>query len=105
MAKLRLNRINIVLAEFKFNQKDLAVYLKVSENTVSRWCRNENQPEIIKVYEIAKFFRIDHQTLYESTNWEHETNEPPYKVYLKEKAERKAEELKKIDKETLKKKR
>lgn len=86
MAKPRLNRISIVLDEFNFSQKDLSDYLKVSKNTVSRWCRNINQPDLEKIYEIAKFFRIDNRRLFEPTSWENETGDAPYEIYLLEKA-------------------
>jgi transcriptional regulator with XRE-family HTH domain len=87
MDKPRLNRISIVLDEFNFAQKDLSKYLDVTENTVSRWCRNLNQPDLEKIYEIAKFFRIDNRRLFEPTNWETETGLPPYQVFLNKKAE------------------
>ncbi|MNJ87416.1 helix-turn-helix protein [compost metagenome] len=83
--KQRLNRISIVLDEFNFSQKDLAIFLQVSNNTVSRWCRNINQPDLVKVYEIARFFRIDMIRLIEPTSWENEKGSPAYKLYLEEK--------------------
>jgi len=85
VVKQRLNRISIVLDEFNFSQKDLAIFLQVSENTVSRWCRNINQPDLEKFYEIARFFRMDILRLFESTSWENENGSPAYKLYLEEK--------------------
>lgn len=82
MADVRLNRISIILAEFNFSQKDLADFLSVNENTVSRWCNNKTQPEIRTMYKIADFFRINHQYLYEATSWENNDAEPPYKIYM-----------------------
>ena len=81
----RLNRISIVLDEFNFSQKDLAIFLKVSNNTVNRWCRNINQPDLVKIYEIARFFRIDMLRLFEPTSWEKESGSAPYKLYLEKK--------------------
>lgn len=85
IVKQRLNRISIVLDEFNFSQKDLAIFLQVSNNTVSRWCRNINQPDLVKIYEIARFFRIDVTRLFEPTSWENENGSPAYKLYLEEK--------------------
>ncbi len=85
VVKPRLNRISIVLDEFNFSQKDLAIFLQVSKNTVSRWCRNINQPDLEKIYEIAKLFRIDILRLFEPTSWENENGFPAYKLYLEEK--------------------
>jgi len=85
VVKPRLNRISIVLDEFNFSQKDLAIFLQVSKNTVSRWCRNINQPDLEKFYEIARFFRIDILRLFESTPWENENGSPAYKLYLENK--------------------
>lgn len=85
MLKPRLNRISIILDEFNFSQKDLSIYLKVSTNTVSRWCRNINQPDLEKIYEIAKFFRIDNRRLFEPTSWDKEQGKAPYLIYLEEK--------------------
>jgi len=85
MGKQRLNRISIVLDEFDFSQKHLAEYLQVSKNTVSRWCRNVNQPDLEKIYLIAKFFRIDNRRLFEPTTWEDEKGPSPYDSFLMEK--------------------
>jgi transcriptional regulator with XRE-family HTH domain len=98
MVKPRLNRISIVLEEFNFVQKDLAKYLNVTENTVSRWCRNVNQPDLEKIYEIAKFFRIDNRRLFEPTNWENETGLAPYQVFLNEKTKEELEAKKSVKK-------
>ena len=85
MAKPRLNRISIVLDEFNFNQKDLSVYLKVSKNTVSRWCRNVNQPKLSDIYNIAKICRIDITRLIEPTDWKNETGNSVLQDYLEKK--------------------
>jgi len=56
---MRYNRISIVLDELGIDQKDLAKLLSVSKDTVSRWCRNENQPSIAVFYKIASMLQID----------------------------------------------
>lgn len=86
MAKPRLNRISIVLDEFDFSQKDLSEHLHVSKNTVSRWCRNINQPDLDKLYTIVRFFRIDIGRLIEKHTWENETGPVPYTLFLENKA-------------------
>lgn len=93
MPKPRLNRISIILDEFDFSQKDLSIYLKVTTNTVSRWCRNINQPDLEMVYEIARFFRTDYRRLFEQTSWEGEQGKPPYIIYLEEKEKNETKEV------------
>lgn len=59
MAKKIYNKIKAVLAEEGKSNKDLAELLRVSEQTVSRWCTNTRQPSIEALYEIAKVLRRD----------------------------------------------
>ncbi|WP_439697047.1 helix-turn-helix transcriptional regulator [Mucilaginibacter sp. AW1-7] len=89
MDRPRLNRLNIVLAELSFSQKDLSTYLGVNLNTISRWCRNIHQPELQMLNQIAKFFQIDILRLIEPSNWENETGPPAYTVYLAQKVKEK----------------
>lgn len=56
---MRYNRISIALDEAGIDQKDLAQLLSVTKDTVSRWCRNENQPSIPVLYKIAQLLQID----------------------------------------------
>lgn len=94
MAKPRLNRISIILDEFNFTQLDLSIYLNVGRNTVSRWCRNTNQPDLEMIYKIAEFFRIDNRRLFEPTNWDNDDNKAPYEIYLENKAKKESKEKK-----------
>jgi putative transcriptional regulator len=59
MAKKVYNRIKAILAETGQSSKELAAALKVSEQTVSRWCTNTRQPPIETLYEIAKVLKRD----------------------------------------------
>ena len=59
MKKLHYNRIKSVLAELEVSNKELAKALDKTENTVSRWCRNEMQPTLPTLFEIADFLKID----------------------------------------------
>lgn len=52
------NRIKVALVEKKKTNKELAHYLKVKPTTVSRWCTNDNQPPIPKLFAIAKFLDV-----------------------------------------------
>jgi transcriptional regulator with XRE-family HTH domain len=85
MSELRYNRISIVLDEFRIDQKDLAKLIKVTKDTVSRWCRNENQPRIPELYRIARVFRIDVCRLLEPTNWQHESGPTAVEILKAEK--------------------
>ena len=74
MNKPRCNRISIVLDELGIDQKDLARLVGVTKDTVSRWCRNENNPRLPDLHKIARVLRIDIRRLIEPTSWENETS-------------------------------
>jgi len=67
MAKLRLNRIKVVLAEKNRASKELAKYLGKTESTVSRWNTNEIQPSLETLYEISKYLKVDIRDLLNPT--------------------------------------
>jgi len=52
------NRIKIALVESKKTNKQLADYLKVKPETVSRWCTNDSQPSISTLYKIAAYLKV-----------------------------------------------
>jgi len=54
-----LNRIKAVLAEKNVQNKDLAQKLKISPETVSRWCTNDTQPSLETLFEVAKILDED----------------------------------------------
>ena len=85
MAEPRLNRLSIVLDELQLDQLDLAAIMEVSKDTVSRWCRNVNQPKLSDIYTIAKIFRIDVIRLIEPTDWKDETGNSVLENYLEKK--------------------
>jgi transcriptional regulator with XRE-family HTH domain len=91
MEEPRLNRLSIVLDEFDLDQVELAQLLEVNKDTVSRWCRNANQPKLSDLYRIAKLLRIDIRRLIEPTDWKTETGKSVFEVY---------NEKKKLDKTT-----
>lgn len=89
MGAQRYNRISIVLDEFRIDQKDLAKLVSVSKDTVSRWCRNENQPRIPELYKIANVFRVDVSRLLEPTDYSHFTGLSPVELLKQEKSKAK----------------
>lgn len=62
------NRLKVVLAEQNKSGKWLALQLGKTENTISRWVRNINQPTVEQLFDIAKILNIDVRTLLNSNN-------------------------------------
>ena len=67
MQGIPINRLKAVLAEKQKTGKWLADQLNKSETTVSRWCRNEIQPSMETLLEIAKLLDIDIKNLLNSS--------------------------------------
>lgn len=63
----KLNKIKSVLAERNVKGWMLAVYLGVSEQTVSGWCQNAHQPNKEYFRKIADFLNVDQRELIVST--------------------------------------
>jgi len=55
----KINRIKVILAEQGKTNKWLAEQLNVTTNTVSRWCRNEMQPSLETLVQIADVLEED----------------------------------------------
>lgn len=53
------NRIKSWLALRQIKNKALAEHLKVSEQTVSKWCTNYSQPSIPDLYAVAEFLNVE----------------------------------------------
>lgn len=62
-----LNRIKIVLVEKDKTGRWLAEQLGVSITTISRWCSNSTQPDLITLAKIASLLDIDIKELLVST--------------------------------------
>ena len=62
------NRLKVVLAEQNKSGKWLALQLGKTENTISRWVRNINQPTVEQLFDIAKILDVDVKTLLNSNN-------------------------------------
>ncbi len=67
MNKEILNRIKAVLAEQGKTNNWLADQLKMNRTTVSKWCRNEMQPRVETLFQIAKVLDIDVRQLLVAT--------------------------------------
>ncbi|MBN8720071.1 MAG: helix-turn-helix transcriptional regulator [Sediminibacterium magnilacihabitans] len=61
------NRIKAVLAEKGRNNNWLAEQLNVNINTVSKWCTNNMQPTVERLFEIAKVLDVNVRELLVST--------------------------------------
>lgn len=58
-SKRKINRVRVVLAEKDRTNKWLSEKLGKSRATVSRWCRNEMQPSLETLVEIAEALDVD----------------------------------------------
>jgi len=67
MDKEVYNRIKAVLAEQGKTNNWLADELKMNRTTVSKWCRNQMQPRVETLFQIAKVLKIDVRKLLIST--------------------------------------
>ena len=63
----KLNKIKAVLAERNVTGWMLAIFLNVSEQTVSSWCQNSSQPNRVYFSKIADFLNVDQRDLIVST--------------------------------------
>ena len=54
-----LNRIKVVLVEQKKTGKWLADQLGKSTCTVSKWCQNITQPDLLTLEQIAQLLEVD----------------------------------------------
>jgi putative transcriptional regulator len=57
--KIKINRLKIVLAEKEIAQKDFAQKLSVTPHTISRICKNEQQPTLKTLRKMALALDID----------------------------------------------
>jgi len=53
------NRLKVVLAEKKITNKWLAEQLGKDQGTVSKWCTNTCQPDLVSLMKIAKLLDVD----------------------------------------------
>ncbi|MFT6443727.1 MAG: transcriptional regulator with XRE-family HTH domain [Salibacteraceae bacterium] len=67
MEKEVYNRIKALLAEKGKTNNWLADQLDMNRTTVSKWCRNEMQPRVETLFQIAKIVEVDVRELLVST--------------------------------------
>ncbi len=67
MKKQAYNRIKAVLAENRRTNNWLADKLNMNRTTVSKWCRNEMQPRVETLFQIAQVLEVDVRELLIST--------------------------------------
>lgn len=65
-----LNRIKVVLVEQGKTGKWLAEQLGKSSCTVSKWCSNAIQPDLLTLDKIAKLLKVDVKYLLNNTEQE-----------------------------------
>ena len=58
-----INRLKLVLVEKKKTSKWLAEQLKNDPSTVSIWCTNVSQPDLVTLSKIAELLNIDRREL------------------------------------------
>ncbi|HEX2846671.1 MAG: XRE family transcriptional regulator [Chitinophagaceae bacterium] len=63
--RIKYNSIKAALANARVKNKDLAAYLNVTAQLVSKWVTNTNQPSIQMFYKIAGSLNVDVRTLLE----------------------------------------
>ena len=54
-----INRIKLVLVEKKRTSKWLSEQMGVNPSTVSKWCTNTSQPDIVSLLKIADLLEVD----------------------------------------------
>ena len=67
MEKPVYNRIKAVIAETGKTNLWLAEKLDVNTNTISKWCRNDMQPRIENLFQVAETLEVDVRELLVST--------------------------------------
>lgn len=64
-----LNRLKVVLVEQGKTGKWLAEQLGKSNCTVSKWCSNTVQPDLVTIDQIAKLLKVEAKDLLNPTNF------------------------------------
>ena len=62
-----INRIKVVLAEKKRTNRWLAEEIGKDPATVSKWCTNSSQPDLLTLKKVAEFLDVDVKDLLWST--------------------------------------
>ena len=67
-----LNRLKVVLAEQQKTVKWLAEQIGKSNCSVSKWCSNSVQPDLVTLDAIARVLKIDIKDLLNNTDYNNE---------------------------------
>lgn len=65
----KINRLKVVLAEQQKTGKWLAAQIGKSNCSVSKWCSNSVQPDLVTLDIIAKILKVDIKTLLYDTDF------------------------------------
>lgn len=65
----KINRLKVVLAEQQKTGKWLAAQIGKSNCSVSKWCSNSVQPDLMTLDMIAKILKVDIKTLLYDTDF------------------------------------
>ena len=60
----KINRIKTLLTERNLTNRWLAAQLDVDRSTVSKWCTNSSQPDILTLLKIARLLNLEVKDLY-----------------------------------------
>ena len=71
----KINRLKVVLAEQQKTGKWLAAQIGKSNCSVSKWCSNSVQPDLVTLDMIAKILKVDIKTLLYDTDFNEKTKE------------------------------
>ncbi len=62
-----INRIKVVLVEQKRTNKWLAEQIGKDPATISKWCTNSSQPDLVTLTRVAEILDVDIRTLINKT--------------------------------------
>lgn len=63
-----INRIKVVLVEKKRTSKWLSEQLRKDPATISKWCTNTSQPDLVTLTKVAALLDVDVRQLINKTN-------------------------------------
>ena len=61
----KINRLNMLLRERNLTNRWLSIQLEVDPTTVSKWCTNSSQPDILTLLKIANLLGVEVKDLYD----------------------------------------
>lgn len=64
MSMAKINRLKIILCEKELTSLWLSQQLNVNPTTVSKWCTNSSQPDILNLLKIAHLLKIEIEEFY-----------------------------------------